>query len=109
MKKNCPERNQVVNEDVKRLESNGLIREVQYPKWLDDVMVVRKKNDKTRVCIDFTDLNEAGLKDSFLLPMIDILVDAMAGHQLMSFMDVYSRYNQILMHSDDQEKTSFMI
>ena len=47
-------------------------------------------------------------KDPFPLPHIDKLVDATAGHQLMSFMDAFSGYNQILMHHADQEKTSFM-
>ena len=45
---------------------------------------------------------------TFPLPHIEMLVDAMAGHQLMSFMDAFSGYNQILMHPEDQEKTSFM-
>ena len=72
------------------------------------MVVVRKKNGKWRVCIDFTDLNKACPKDSFPLPHIDTMVDATAGHELLSFMDVYSGYNQILMHPADQEKTSFI-
>ena len=66
------------------------------------------KNGNWRVCIDFTDLNKSCPKDPFPLPHIDKLVDATAGHQLMSFMDAFSGYNQILMHGKDQEKTSFM-
>ena len=58
--------------------------------------------------IDFTDLNKACPKDSFPLPHIDRLVEATAGHQLLSFMDAFSGYNQILMNPDDQEKTSFI-
>ena len=58
------------------------------------------------MCIDFTDLNKACPKDSFPLPHIDMLVDATAGHELISFMDAFSGYNQILMHPDDQEKTA---
>ncbi|KAJ9546886.1 hypothetical protein OSB04_019429 [Centaurea solstitialis] len=60
------------------------------------------------VCIDFTDLNKACPKDHFPLPHIDAMVDAIAGHELLRFMDAYSGYNQILMHTDDQEKTAFM-
>ena len=73
-----------------------------------NVVIVKKKNGKWRVCIDFTDLNKACLKDSFLLPHIDRLVDATAGYELLSFMDVFSRYNQILMQPDDQEMTAFI-
>ena len=53
------------------------------------------------MCIDFTDLNKACPKDSFLLLHIDMLVDATAGHKLLSFMDAFSGFNQILMHPDD--------
>ena len=66
------------------------------------------KNGNWRVCIDFTDLNKSCPKDPFPLPHIDKLVDATAGHQLMSFMDAFSGYNQIHMHPEDKEKTSFM-
>ena len=60
------------------------------------------------MCVDFTDLNKASLKDSYLFPRVDILVDSTARHQLLSFMDAFLGYNQIRMHKDDQEKTSFV-
>ena len=60
------------------------------------------------MCVDFTDLNKACPKDSFPLPRIDQLVDSTAGHKLLTFMDAFSGYNQIMMDEDDQEKTSFI-
>ena len=60
------------------------------------------------MCVDFTNLNKASPKDSFPLPRIDQLVDSTAGHKLLSFMDAFSGYNQILMDEDDQEKISFI-
>lgn len=66
------------------------------------------QNGKCQVCIDFTYLNKSCLKDPFPLPHIDKLVDATSGHQLMTLMDAFSGYNQILMHPEDQKKTSFM-
>jgi hypothetical protein len=60
------------------------------------------------MCIDLTDLNKACPKDYYPLPNIDQLVDATAGHELLSLMDAYSGYNQIKMHPDDEEKTSFI-
>ena len=69
------------------------MREVQYPDWLANVVVVKKKNGKWRICINFTDLNKACPKDPFLLPHIDMLVDATTGHELLSFMDAFSGYN----------------
>ena len=58
--------------------------------------------------VDFTDLNKACHKDSYPLPRIDQLVDSTVGHRLLSFMDAFSRYNQIRMDEADQEKTSFI-
>ncbi|XP_022157402.1 uncharacterized protein LOC111024109 [Momordica charantia] len=71
-------------------------------------VLVKKSNGKWRVCIDFTSLNKACPKDSFPLPRIDQLVDATAGHELLSFMDAYSRYNKMQMHAPDQEHTAFV-
>ena len=82
---------------------------MEYPEWLANVVLVKKANGKWRLCIDFTDVNKACPKDSFPLPRIDLIVDATAGHELLSFMDAFSGYNQIIMDPDDQEKTSFVI
>ena len=58
--------------------------------------------------MDFTDLNKACLKDSFPLPRIDQLVDSIAGHKLLTFMDAFSGHNQIKMDEEDQKKTAFI-
>ena len=70
--------------------------------------MVKKANGKWRMCIDFTDLNKACSKDSYPLPHIDLLVESMAKHQLLSFMDAFFGYNQIKLDEADQEKTSFV-
>jgi hypothetical protein len=101
-------RNQAVAEEVEKLLKVRFIREVDYPEWLANVVLVKKSSGKWRICVDFTDLNKACLKDSFPLPRIDLLVDSTSGHQLLSFMDAFSGYNQILMDETDQEKTSFI-
>jgi hypothetical protein len=62
--------------EVKRLLSARVIREVKYPEWLANTVMVKKANGKCRMCIDFTDLNKACPKDEFLLPRIDSQVDA---------------------------------
>ena len=86
----------------------GFIREVYYPEWLTNVVLVKKANGKWRMCVDFTDLNKACPKDSFPLPRIDQLVDSTAGHKLLTFMDAFSGYNQIRMAEEDQDKTTFI-
>lgn len=69
---------------------------------------MKKPNGKWRTCVDFTNLNKACLKDNFLLPQFDQLVDAMEGHEVLRFMDAYSGYNQIPMYELDGEHTSFI-
>jgi hypothetical protein len=93
---------------MKRLLSAGVIREVTYPEWLANTIMVKKANGKWRMCIDFTDLNKACPKDEFPLPRIDSLVDAAASSKLMSLLDYYSGYHQIWMKKEDEPKTSFI-
>ena len=103
-----PERQKSINEEVRKLLQAGAIREVEYPEWLANVVLVKKANGKWRLCIDFTNINRVCPKDSFPLPWIDLIVDATTGHELLSFMDAFSGYNQISMDLVDQEKTSFI-
>ena len=77
-------------DEVRKLIAAKFIRELYYPDWLANVVMVKKANDKWRMCIDFTDLNKAYPKDSYPLPCIDQLVDSTAGHKLLSFMDAFS-------------------
>ena len=95
-------------DEVNKLLAANFIREVHYPEWLANVVMVKKANGKWRMCVDFIDLNQACPKDSFPLPRIDQLLDLIAGHKLLTFMDAFSGYNQILMAEEDQEKTAFV-
>ena len=105
----APERQKAVNEEVGKLLQAKVIREVEYPEWLANVLLVKKASGKWRLCIDFTYINRVFCpKDSFPLPWIDLIVDATADHELLSFMDAFSGYNQISMDPNDQEKTSFV-
>uniref|UniRef100_A0A2N9IRH8 Reverse transcriptase domain-containing protein n=1 Tax=Fagus sylvatica TaxID=28930 RepID=A0A2N9IRH8_FAGSY len=99
---------EAVREEVERLLKIGAVREVLYPQWLSNTVVVKKKNGKWRVCVDFTDLNKACPKDPFPLPKIDQLVDSTAGHERMSFLDAFQGYHQIALRKEDQEKTAFI-
>lgn len=107
-RRSSPAHSDAVIAEVGKLLDAGAIREVQYPTWLANTVVVPKKNGKLRVCIDYTNLNDACPKDCFPLPRIDLLVDAMAGHARLSMMDAYSGYHQIAMAVEDQEKTTFI-
>ena len=99
---------EAVKDEVTKLKQAGAIKEVFYPEWLANTVVVKKKNGKWRVCVDFTDLNKACPKDPFPLPRIDQLMDATVGHPRMSFLNAFQGYYQIPLALDDQEKTSFV-
>src|SRR5262249_42951594 len=104
----APSRQEAISEEVSRLLGTGFIREVLYPEWLANVVLVEKANGKWRMCVDFTDLNKACPKDCYPLPRIDQLVDATSGHEVLSFLDAFSGYHQIQMAVEDQEKTAFI-
>ncbi|CAA0820464.1 Unknown protein, partial [Striga hermonthica] len=102
-----PDRQKALEEEVKKLVDNKFIKEAKYPTWVSNPVLVKKSNGLWRLCIDFSDLNKACPKDSYPLPHIDYMVDTTSGHELMSFMDAYSGYNQIPMDPEDSEHTSF--
>nr|POF16973.1 transposon ty3-g gag-pol polyprotein [Quercus suber] len=67
----APERDRAITDEVNKLLTAGFIREVYYPDWLANVVLVKKSNGKWRMYVDFMDLNKTCLKDSFPLPRID--------------------------------------
>ena len=78
-----------------KLKRARAIKEVFYPEWLANIVVVKKKSEKCQVCVDFTDLNKAYPKDPFPMPRIDQLVDATTSHPQMSFLNAFQGYHQI--------------
>lgn len=83
--------NQAIAEEVKKLLKARFIREVYYPEWLANIVMVWKPNKKWRMCVNFTNLNKAWPKDSFPLSRIDTLVDSTADHQTLSFYGYFLR------------------
>jgi hypothetical protein len=97
----------IKEEVVKQLKA-GFIKAVSQTDWLTNMVPVPMKDRKVIMCVDFRDLNRACPKDDFPLPQIDVLVDNTVRSALMSFMDGFSRYNQILMAPEDMSKTTFV-
>ncbi|KAM2968400.1 hypothetical protein FF1_028550 [Malus domestica] len=109
-------RYEAMKAEVEKLKGIGFVREVNYPTWVANVVLVKKNPTKESLllqkvlwimCVDYTDLNKGYPNDSFPIPLIERLTHSMAGCELLSFMDAYSGYNQILMNPPDQEHTSF--
>jgi hypothetical protein len=102
------ERRQAIGAELRKLLEAGLIKEVFHPTWLANPVLVKKKNGKWQMCIDYTSLNKACPKVLFPWPHIDQIVDSTAGYELLCFLDAYSGYHQIKMKESDQLATSFI-
>ena len=114
-----------MKKEVTRLLDAGIIYPISDSEWVSPLHVVPKKggmpvveNDKGelipsrtttrwRVCMDYRKLNAATRKDHFPLPFLDQVLEKLAGQDFYCFLDGYSGYNQIAIHSEDQEKTTF--
>ncbi|GKV40125.1 hypothetical protein SLEP1_g47794 [Rubroshorea leprosula] len=102
-----PEKQAAIDEEIQKLLQAGFIRRVEYSEWVSNPVLVKKPNGKWRMCIDFTNLNDACPKDPHPLPNVEKLVERAAGHERMSFLDASSGYHQVQLLLDDQEKTAF--
>jgi hypothetical protein len=102
------EKRKAIGEEIARLLATSFIMEVFYPDRLVNPVLVLKKNNTWRMCIDYTSLNKACPKDPFALPHIDQVIDSIASCDLLSFLDAYSGYHQIPLYQPDQIKTSFI-
>ena len=88
-----PDNKEAIRVEIKWLLAARLIKEVYYPKWLANPILVQKKNKEWRMCVDYSDINKHCPKDPFGLPWIDEVVDSTAGYELLSFLDCYSGYH----------------
>ena len=91
------EKQSFIIQETRKLEAAGVIREVRYPEWLTNPVVVPKKGGKERMYVDFTNLNKACPQDPFPLPCIDQIIDSTAECDLLCFLDAFSGYHQVKM------------
>ena len=102
------EKRRAIGEEIQKLLVAGFIKEVFHPEWLTNPVLVKKKNGKWRMCVDYTSLNKACPTNPFSLPRIDQIVDSTAGCKTLSFLDAYFGYHQIKMKESDQLMTSLI-
>jgi hypothetical protein len=102
------ERRRAIGVELRKLLEVRFIKEVFHPTWLANPVLVKKKNGKWRMCVDYSSLNKACPKVPFPLPRIDQIVDSTAGCELLCFLEAYSGYHQIKMKESDQLATSFI-
>lgn len=102
------EKREAMRLEVEKLVKAKFVKELAYSEWLANPVLVKKSNEKYRMCINFTDLNQACPTNCYLLPDINKLIDATTGFEYLSSLDGMSGYHQIPMHKADEEKTSFI-
>ena len=96
---------EIKEEVLKQINAGFLVTSV-YPQWIANIVLVSKKDEKVCMCVEYKDLNKASQKDDFPFPHIDMLVDSITKFKVFSFMDGFSRYNQIRMATEDMEKNN---
>jgi hypothetical protein len=92
---------------ITQLEEQKVIRKSNSP-WASPIVLVKKKNGKTRPCVDYRRLNSVTTKDAFPLPRVQDCLDAVAGATLFSTFDFTSGYHQIPVRKEDIPKTAFV-
>ena len=98
------EKRKIIGEEIHKLLTARFIKEVHHPDWLANPVLVKKKNRKMRMCVDYTSLNKACPKVPFPLPRIDQIVDSTTGCETLSFLDAYCGYHQIKMKESDSSR-----
>src|ERR1043165_7678495 len=98
-RKTKPEWSLKITDEIAKQPEANFIEPIAHPKWLANITSVPKKDGKVRICYDYRDLNKSCPKDDFPLPHIDLLIDRMAKHEIISLTDLAAGHNQILMHT----------
>lgn len=93
--------------EMQKLLVVGFIMPIQHPRWLFNIVPVKKKNEQIRCWVDFKNLNQACPKDEFPLPNMDLLIDSAVWHAMFSFIYRFNGYNQIRMAPKGVEKVAF--
>jgi hypothetical protein len=97
----------MIQKELQKMLVAGIIAPTRHVSWCSNLVVVRKKNGGIRLCVDFMNLNIACEKDNYPLPNMETLLQRVTGSSIMSMLDGFSGYNQVLVKKEDQNKTTF--
>ena len=97
----------LIEKEIKHMYEVGIIAPIRFLEWVSNLVPTTKKIGEIRLYVDLRNVNKVSLKDNYPLPKMDHILQRVVGSSRISILDGFSRYNQILVHPDDQEKTSF--
>lgn len=97
----------LVKKEIEKYHKEEFIEPIDYSSWLSNILLALKLNGEIRCCTDFRDLNKACSKENFPLEYIDTIMNSIIGHEMLSIMDGFLRYNQIRINKEDQHNTTF--
>jgi hypothetical protein len=97
----------LIEKEIKKMYDAKIVVPIRFSKWVSNLVPTKNKNGEIRLCIDFRNLNKVSLKDKYPLPKMDHIIQKVVGASRISLLDGFSSYNQVLVHPDDQEKTTF--
>ena len=85
-----------IKAEIDKLKEVGFIYEIEQTEWVSPIVVVPKKNEKLRVCVNLKKVNAATIRDHYPLPITEHVLERVAGGEAFSFLDGFSGYNQLL-------------
>ena len=83
----------LIKKELEKMLATGIIRLVRHTAWVSNPVIVRKKSDEIKICIDFRNLNQASLKDNYSFPNMENLLQSVTGAGMLSMLDGFSGYN----------------
>ena len=96
-----------VKAQIDEMLENGIIRESSSP-YAAAIVMVKKKDGKYRMCVDYRRLNAVTIKDKYPLPNITDTIDELNGAAYFTSLDLFSGYWQLGLHEEDKHKTAFI-
>ena len=97
----------IIEKKINKLWKAKIILPIRFYNWVANIVPIRKKNGEIRIYVDFRNLNRCSLKDNYPLPKMDHILQRVVGSKHLSMIDGFFGYNQIVVHKEDQEKTTF--
>lgn len=99
-----------VQEEIEKMLEAGIIFKVEVSEWVSPIVIsLKKEKEQIRICVDFRSLNAVTIKDPFPIPFTDLILEEVVGHDMYSFLDGFSGYNQISIAEEDKLKTTFVV